>query len=117
MQLRRHWGSDGVEDKVCKELVTSQDILSSIDFIVDMNNSWEDKREYLLRVFWTLVEGVRFSGISDIVQNLFNNKEQSITYNYFFYMAERWEKISVGNAYLGRLDKSIAVYDLRPLEK
>lgn len=109
-------GKGGIEDKVCGQLVSSKDILAAIDFITDMNNSWESKREYLLRVLWTLVEGIRFSGISDLVQNLFNNKSEIITYRYFFYMAERWEKISVGNAYLGRLDKSIAVYDLRPLE-
>jgi len=110
-------GKGGIEEKVCNETVTFKDIVSSIDYIIDMNHSWEDKKEYLLRVFWTLVEGVRFNGISDVVQGLINGKPLSVTYRYFFFMAERWEKISVGNAYLGDLDKSIAVYDLRPLEK
>ncbi|NER96709.1 MAG: hypothetical protein F6J86_23165 [Symploca sp. SIO1B1] len=109
-------GESGVEESVCGQLVSAEDIRTSIDFIIDMSKSWESKRQHLLRVFWALVEGIRFSGISDIVYNLFNGESEKVTYRYFFYMAERWEKLSVGNAYLGRPDKSIAVYDIRPLE-
>lgn len=60
-------GQDGVEEKVCNEAVTMNSIISAIDFIVDMDNSQTDKRESLVRVFWSLVEGVRFSSISDVV--------------------------------------------------
>ena len=113
-------GTPEVERQVRGEVVSAEIILSSIDFITTMENSWDQKREHLLRVFWALVEGVRFSGISDVVQSLFdpptNVTESTVTYDYFFYMAERWEKISVGNAYLGKLDSSVAVYALRPLE-
>ena len=110
-------GAGGIEKKVEAEVVSSEVILSSIDFIVNINNSWDDKREHILRVFWALVEGIRFCGISNVVQTLFNSTEKvNTTYAYFFYMAERWEKTSIGNAYLGKMDKSIAVYDLRPME-
>ena len=112
-------GAGGIEKKVEAEVVSSKAILSSIDFIVDLNKSWDEKREHILRVFWALVEGIRFCGISNVIQTLFTSTDEQIntTYAYFFYMAERWEKISIGNAYMGKMDKSIAVYDLRPMEK
>lgn len=112
-------GSDGVEASVRQESVTVAAIISAITQIQDMSLSWLDKKPDILRLFWAMIEGIRFSGISDTVQTLLNSPTPpaaTVQYDYFFYMAERWEKISIGNAYLGKEDDSIAVYDLRPLE-
>ncbi|MDE5068208.1 MAG: hypothetical protein O4861_04385 [Trichodesmium sp. St16_bin4-tuft] len=99
-------------DSVCQESVSLEALQNSISRVVDLNIEWTDKNEDLLRVFWCLVEGIRFNEISNIVNELVAGKPCNITFAYFYYMAERWAKLSVGSAYLGKLDKSIAVYEL-----
>ena len=89
---------------------------NSIDRVVDLTIDWTDKNEDLLRVFWCLVEGIRFSEISNIVHELIVDNPYNTTFAYFYYMAERWAELSVGAAYSGKVDKSIAVYELHRLQ-
>lgn len=103
-------------DAVCQETVTLDALQNSIHRVVDTSIAWTDKNEDLLRVFWCLVEGVRFSEISYCVNKLISGENYNTTFAYFYYMAERWAELSVGAAYSGKMDKSIAVYELHRLE-
>jgi len=103
-------------DSVCQESVSLEALQNSISHVVDMSLKWTDKNEDLLRVFWCLVEGIRFKEISTIVNELIEGKPYKITFAYFYYMAERWAELSVGAAYSSKVDKSIAVYELNRLK-
>lgn len=100
---------------VSNQQVEIEEILTSIERVVDLSIDWSDKREDLLRIFWSLVEGIRFVGISKTVYDLLCGHTQRVTYNYFYYMAERWAELSIGAAHSGKVDKSIAVYELHRL--
>lgn len=108
--------NDTQRDEVADETVTIDAIITSLSRISDLAIHWDDKREDLLRVFWSLVEGVRFSGISRIVSSLLAGKERNCTYGYFYFMAERWAELSTGAAFEGKIDRSIAVYELHRLD-
>ena len=103
-------------DSVCQESVSLEALQNSIDQVVDLTIKWTDKNEDLLRVFWCLVEGIRFSEISNIVHELIAGDPYNTTFAYFYYMAERWAELSVGAAYSSKVDKSIAVYELHRLQ-
>lgn len=103
-------------DSVCQESVTLEALQNSISQVVDMSVAWTDKNEDLLRVFWCLVEGIRFSEISYVVNQLIEGNPYNVTFAYFYYMAERWAELSVGAAYSSKVDKSIAVYELHRLQ-
>ncbi len=103
-------------DAVCQESVSLENLQNSISRIINLTIEWTDKREDLLRVFWCLVEGIRFKEISFVVNQLIEGKNYNVTFAYFYYMAERWAELSVGAAYSGKVDKSIAVYELHRLE-
>ena len=109
-------GSDEQIDSVRQESVSLESLQNSISRVVDLSIKWTDKNEDLLRVFWCLVEGVRFSEISNIVNELIAGNPYNITYSYFYYMAERLAELSIGAAYSGKVDKSIAVYELHRLQ-
>lgn len=101
---------------VANTRVTIEDILTSIETIVDLSIPWDDKREDLLCVFWSLIEGIRFNGISHTIYDLLVGNTQEVSYSYFYYMAERWAELSIGAAFSGKVDKSIAVYELHRLQ-
>lgn len=101
---------------VCQESVSLEALQNSIDRIVDLALLWTDKNEDLLRLFWCLVEGIRFSEISNIMNKLIAGNPFNTTLGYFYYMAERWAELSVGAAYSGKVDTSIAVYELHRLQ-
>jgi len=103
-------------DAVCAENVSLEALQKAISTVADLSIAWTDKNEDLLRMFWCLVEGVRFNYISDIVDKLIKGDPYNVTFAYFYYMAERWAELSVGAAYSGKDDKSIAVYELHRLE-
>ena len=109
-------GSDEQIDSVCQETVTLEALQNAISSVIDLSIKWTDKNEDLLRLFWCLVEGVRFSEISYVVNQLIESKPYNVTFAYFYYMAERWAELSVGAAYSGKVDKSIAVYELHRLQ-
>ena len=103
-------------DSVCQENVSLDALQNAIAQVVDLSVAWTDKNENLLRLFWCLVEGVRFEEISSIMNTLLEGKPYNTTFAYFYYMAERWAEISVGAAYSGKVDKSVAVYELHRLQ-
>jgi hypothetical protein len=103
-------------DSVCQESVSLEALQNAISRVVDLTIEWTDKNEDLLRVFWCLVEGIRFQKISNIVFALIAGNPYNITFAYFYYMAERWAELSVGAAYSAKEDKSIAVYELHRLQ-
>ena len=103
-------------DAVCQENVTLETLQNAISTVADLSVKWTDKNEDLLRMFWCLVEGIRFSGISSVVDKLIKGEPYNVTFAYFYYMAERWAKLSIGNAYEGKTDSSIAVYELNRLK-
>lgn len=103
-------------NSVCQESVSLITLQNSISRIVDMTIEWTDKNEDLLRVFWCLIEGIRFNEISNIVDELIAENPFNITFGYFYYMAERWAELSVGAAYSSKMDNSIAVYELHSLQ-
>jgi hypothetical protein len=109
-------GTDAQIDSVCQESVILEALQNAIANVVNLNIAWTDKNEDLLRVFWCLVEGIHFQEISSIVYDLIQNKPYNVTFAYFYYMAERWAELSVGAAYSGKIDNSIAVYELHRLE-
>ena len=111
-------GSHAQIQNVCQENVSLSAIQSSIARIVDLKIGWTDKKEDLLRVFWSLVEGIRFNEISSIVHTLITGNSFNTTFGYFYYMAERWAEMSIGTAYRGKKnsDSSIAVYELNMLK-
>ena len=109
-------GTEAQIDSVCQESVSLDALQKSIENVADLSLAWTDKNEDLLRVFWCLVEGIRFSGISNIVNRLIAGTSYNVTFAYFYYMAERWAKLSVGAAYSGKADDSIAVYELHRLQ-
>lgn len=109
-------GTDEQIDAVCQENVSLEVLQQAIANVADLNIAWTDKNEDLLRMFWCLVEGIRFSGISDVVDKLVTGDSYNVTFAYFYYMAERWAKLSLGNAYEGKGDSSIAVYELNRLK-
>lgn len=108
-------GSDDQINSVCQESVSLEALQNSISRVADLSIEWTDKNEDLLRMFWCLVEGVRFDGISTIVNDLIEGTAYNVTFGYFYLMAERWAEMSVGAAYRGKPDKSIAVYELHSL--
>jgi len=101
---------------VCQQSVTMGALLNSISRVADLSIAWTDKNEDLLCVFWCLVEGVRFKDISNVMYDLIAGKSYNITFANFYYMAERWAELSVGAAYSGKEDSSIAVYELHRLQ-
>lgn len=109
-------GTTAQIDAVCQENVSLNTLQAAISNIVDLSIAWTDKNEDLLRLFWCLVEGVRFAGISSVINTLLEGKPYNTTFAYFYYMAERWAEISVGAAYSGKVDKSVAVYELHRLQ-
>ncbi|WP_162182451.1 ribosome-inactivating family protein [Lacinutrix jangbogonensis] len=109
-------GSYAQIDAVCQESVSLEALQNSISRIVDLTIKWTDKNEDLLRVFWCLVEGIRFQDISTIMNELISGNPYNTTFAYFYYMAERWAELSVGAAYSSKEDKSIAVYELHRLQ-
>jgi len=109
-------GTDAQIQSVGQENVTLAAIQESIANVANLDIAWTDKNEDLLRMFWSLVEGIRFSEISETVNALISGTPDHVTFAYFYYMAERWAELSVGAAYSGKVDKSIAVYELHRLE-
>ena len=109
-------GTDEQIDAVCQENVSLEVLQQAIDNVADLSIAWTDKNEDLLRMFWCLVEGIRFSEISYVVNQLVSGDSYNVTFSYFYYMAERWAKLSYGNAYEGKGDSSIAVYELNRLK-
>ncbi len=109
-------GTDEQIYNVGQETVSLKAIQDSLARIVDLDIAWTSKNEDLLRAFWSLVEGIRFSEISDTVHTLISGEPFNTTFAYFYYMAERWAELSVGAAYSSKMDKSIAVYELHRLE-
>lgn len=103
-------------DSVCEENVTLEVLQKAISTVADLSVEWTDKNEDLLRMFWCLVEGIRFKEISRIVNELVEGEAYNVTFAYFYYMAERWAELSVGAAYSGKDDSSIAVYELHRLQ-
>jgi len=101
---------------VGQESVSFEALLTSLTRVADLSLTWTDKNEDLLRVFWCLVEGIRFSEISNIVYDLISGKSYNTIFAYFYYMVERWVELSVRTAYSGKVDKSIAVYELHRLQ-
>lgn len=109
-------GSEQQINSVCQESVSLENLQQSIARVADLSIAWTSKNEDLLRMFWCLVEGIRFQEISGIVNTLIASEPYNITFAYFYYMAERWAELSVGAAYSGKVDKSIAVYELHRLQ-
>ena len=91
-------------------------ITTALDTICDTSINFEDKAESILVAFWSLVEGIRFAGISNVVNNLIQEKPSDFIYDYFYELAEIWARISLIAAYEKTKNPDIAVYDLHRID-
>ena len=93
-------------------VVEFSQITDALTEITDTTIPFSDKPTSILIAFWSLVEGIRFEAISDVVDNLIQNNPNDYVYNYFYYLAEIWAKLCVIASYEKNLNPEIAVYDL-----
>ncbi len=111
---------EGLSKKQLEDLkntsVTLTLLYTSLGMVIDPSVGFDEKREALLIVFWSLVEGIRFAYISNTINALLNGYEEERTYNDFYELAETWADLCVAAAKKGVLDDRIAVYDLHRLE-
>lgn len=91
-------------------------ITDALTQIIDTSIPFTDKATSILIAFWSLVEGIRFEAISDVVDDVIQNKPNDYVYNYFYYLAEIWAKLCVIAAYKKNMNPEIAVYDLHQIK-
>ena len=87
-------------------------ITTALNQIVDATIPFTKKAKSILVVFWSLVEGIRFAGISNVVGGLIQGNPSDYIYDYFYELAEIWAKLSVITVYDKNLNPDIAVYEL-----
>ena len=87
-------------------------IITALNTINDTAIDFKDKAEFILIAFWSLVEGIRFTGISNVVDNLIQQKSSDYIYDYFYELAEIWARLSIIAVYEKNMNPDIAVYDL-----
>ncbi|MFT5779155.1 MAG: hypothetical protein ACI837_002112 [Crocinitomicaceae bacterium] len=94
-----------------KKVELSQ-ITGALTQIIDTSISFKEKPESILIAFWSLVEGIRFAAISNVVGDLVGGKSTDHIYDYFYGLAEIWSKLCMTAYYDKELNPHIAVYDL-----
>ncbi|MBV1924834.1 MAG: hypothetical protein KUG68_12490 [Flavobacteriaceae bacterium] len=97
-------------------VVEFSQIINALTEITDTSIPFSKKPTSILIAFWSLVEGIRFEAISDVVDNLIQDKPNDYVYNYFYYLAEIWAKLCVIAAYEKNLNPEVAVYDLHQIQ-
>ena len=110
--IKRELGQ-GEFDALLDTKVSFNAINSALDEVNDQSISFTDKARSLLIVLWSLVEGIRFEGISSVVHSLITNDEhEESTYSKFYDLAEKWSKLCVKAVNENKMNPDIAVYDL-----
>lgn len=99
-------------NKLKQTKVSHQLLINALNELADANIPFYKKNESILIVFWSLIEGIRFAGISNIVSDLIQGQHPDFIYDYFYELAEIWAKLSLITAYEKTLNPDIAVYDL-----
>ncbi|MBV1924030.1 MAG: hypothetical protein KUG68_08390, partial [Flavobacteriaceae bacterium] len=97
-------------------VVEFSQIINALTEITDTTIPFSKKPTSILIAFWSLVEGIRFEAISNVVDNLIQDKPNDYVYNYFYYLAEIWAKLCVIAAYEKNLNPEVAVYDLHQIQ-
>ena len=93
-------------------------IISGLDQLADTSIAFEKKAKSVLTVFWSLVEGIRFDGISNVVWNLIQNQPNvNVQYCIFYDLAEVWSDLCVKAVKVKIKNPSIAVYDLDRIDE
>lgn len=87
-------------------------ITSALNQITDTTIPFTKKAESILIVFWSIIEGIRFASISNVVSNLIQANTNDYIYDYFYELAEIWAKLSVIAVYDKKNNPDIGVYDL-----
>ncbi len=99
-------------NKLKQTKVSYQLLINALSELADANIPFSKKNESILIAFWSLVEGIRFAGISNVVSDLTKGQQPDFIYDYFYELAEIWAKLSLITAYEKTLNPDIAVYDL-----
>lgn len=92
--------------------VTLYDIVSSLNQVANPNIAFSDKSRALLITLWSMAEGIRFSGISNVINKLLGQEYEDKTYSMFYNLAEVWSELCITAANEKTLNPDIAVYDL-----
>ena len=106
-----------IGETVFNELLNTEvsltQLISALDQLGNFNIPFSDKAKSILVVFWSLVEGIRFAGISNVILGLLKGyPNKSTSYQSFYDLAEVWSELCVKAADDKTLNPDIAVYDL-----
>ena len=85
--------------------------------LINPDISFDLKSNDILVTFWSLIEGIRFSKISDTINTLIQNQSVDQVYDTFYSLAVIWAKLSVAAAEKGVLNPDIAVYELHRIHR
>ena len=97
--------------------VSLTQLISALNQLANINIPFTDKAKSILIVFWSLIEGIRFAGISNVILDLIqNNANKYKTYSTFYDLAEVWSELCVKAVDAKTLNQDIAVYDLDRVE-
>lgn len=92
--------------------VTLYEIVSSLNQVADIDIPFAYKSRALLITLWSMVEGIRFAGISNVVLKLLDQQYEHTTFSTFYNLAEVWSELCDKAAKDNTLNPDIAVYDL-----
>ncbi len=109
--IRAVIGETGFNELLATEVSLAQ-LIPALDQLANFNIPFSDKARSILIVFWSLVEGIRFAGISHVILDLQQNYPNKTTYQSFYNLAEVWTELCEKAADDKTLNPDIAVYHL-----
>lgn len=113
--IREQSTKEGLPDVTTKRVKLSL-LHQSMENIINPAISFELKSNDILVTFWSLVEGIRFAWISNIIDDLLNSESTTAIYNDFYHLAQNWKNLSVAAADSRAHNPVLAVYELDSLD-
>jgi hypothetical protein len=113
--IRAQSTAEGFPDVSTKRVKLSL-LYKSMENIINPDISFKLKSNDILVTFWSLVEGIRFSRISNTIDDLLNNHPTTDIYDNFYQLAENWKNLSVAAADKSTYNPVLAVYELDSMD-
>ncbi len=92
--------------------VSLAQLIPALDQLTNIYIPFSEKARSILVVFWSLVEGIRFAGISNVILGLIQNYPNATIYQSFYNLAEVWTELCIKAVDEKKLNPDIAVYHI-----